>query len=437
MIGRRDILKAGAGIALATRGSAGQAKPLRIGLVGVGARGTALLELFLKFGGVQIPAIADIDENHLRRAQGLVEKSGQSRPEGYSGGPKDFQRLCDRNDVDIVLAATPWNWHTRIAVAAMKSGKHAVSEVPAAVTLDECWELVEAVEKTGQQFAMIENQCYSREGLMALNMIRRGLLGEPLFAEGGYMQDLRAVQFAPAGSGKPWLLSESERRNGNLYPTHAIGPLAWWMDITRGDNLAFLVSMSSKSGGLREFAAKHLGPGDARARITFAQGDVNTTLIRTEQGRSYSLYYDTGSPRPKEHLIRVQGTKGVYSPQVDKIFIDGRSNKNEGPNWLHNPEWEAIDAYREEYEHPLWKTHGGAAKATAHGGTDYMTVYRLLKNFHENKPPDIDVYDAATWSAIAPLTEQSAAGRSRPIDIPDFTRGKWKRRNPLDADAMV
>jgi predicted dehydrogenase len=433
MIGRRDVLKAGAAAALAGSQAIGAGAPLRIGFVGVGARGTALMELLLKIGGVQVPAIADIDENNLRRAQTLVEKQGQPKPEGYSRGTTDFKRLCERNDVDIVLIATPWQWHTAVAVAAMKAGKHAATEVPAAVTVEECWELVETAEKTGKQCAMLENECYSRNSLLVFNILRKGLLGEPMFAEAGYMHDLRAVQFGST----PWLLEQSRKRNGNLYPTHPMGPIAWWMDITRGDNLTFLVSMSSKSGAMQEFASKKFGSSDPRAKAAVAQGDVNTTLLRTEQGRSISLYFDTSTPRPKEQLVRLQGSKGAYSGMVDKIFLDGRSNVNEGPNWLHNPRWEEMGSYRESFDHRLWKTHGEKAKATAHGGTDFMVAWRFLKNFREGKAPDIDVYDAATWSAIAPLTERSVAERSRPVDIPDFTRGKWQQRVPIDPDGLV
>ena len=431
MIARRDILKGAAALAGAPAFNAGA--PLRIGFVGVGARGTALLELLLKLGGVQVPAIADIDENNLRRAQAAVEKHGQPRPEGYSRGTTDFQRLCGRNDLDLVLTATPWQWHTPVAVAAMKAGKHAATEIPAAVTVEECWELVETAEKTGRHCAMLENECYARNNLLVFNLIRSGLLGEPMFAEAGYMHDLRSAQFEAT----PWLLEESKRRNGNLYPTHPVGPIAWWMDITRGDNFTFLVSMSSKSGGLHEYAAKKFGAGDARSQAQFALGDVNTTLLRTEQGRSVSLYFETSTPRPKEQLIGIQGNKGVYSGMEDKIFIDGRSNKAEGPNWLHNPAWEEMAAYRETYEHRLWKAHGAQAQGTAHGGTDYMVAWRFLKSFREGKAPDIDVYDAATWSAIAPLSEKSVAARSRPVDVPDFTRGKWKQRVPIDADGIV
>ena len=408
-----------------------------MGFVGVGNRGTGLVDILMKLGNVEIKALGDVNEANLRRAQSLVEKSGQPRPEGYSRSATDFRRLCDRNDLDLVINATPWEWHAQISIAAMKAGKHAATEVPAAVTLDEAWQLVETAEATGKHCAMLENDCYGRNALMVLNMIRSGLLGEPLFAEAGYMHDLRAVQFNTVPNGEPWRLDHSMKRNGNQYPTHPIGPVAWWMDIGRSDNFTHLVSMSTKSAAMQEFAGKHLGASDPRAKAKFAQGDVNTTLIRTEQGRTISLYFDTSTPRPQEHLVRVQGTRGVYSAMLDKIFVDGRSNRNEGPNWLHNPTWEDSQSYRQSYDHRLWKTHGEQARQSGHGGIDYMVMYRLVSNFLAGKPPDIDVYDAAIWSSIAPLSEMSVSGRSRPIDFPDFTRGKWKLRQPIDADAIV
>jgi predicted dehydrogenase len=319
----------------------------------------------------------------------------------------------------------------------MQAGKHAATETPAAVTLDECWHLVEVSEKTGRHCALLENDCYLRSSLMVLNMFRGGLLGEPLFAESGYCQDLRAVQFNTTGTGEPWLLDHSIKRNGNLYPTHAVGPVAWWMDINRGDRFTHLVSMSTKARAMQEFAAGAFGAGDPRARTAFAQGDVNTTLIRTAQGRAITLYFDIGTPRPAEKLMRVQGSKGVYSGMLSKIFIDGRSNRSEGEGWLHDPQWEDIEHYESDYGHKLWAQHGEAAKTTAHGGSDYMVLYRLIRNLSEKRPPDIDVYDAAVWSAIAPLSEESVAGRNKMVEFPDLTGGRWKMRAPIDPEALV
>ncbi len=434
--GRRTALKLGAaaGFGLAAGMPAAPqspAKPLRIGFVGTGGRGTGLIRNLLRLEGVEIRALCDINEERLARAQELVVKAGQPKPEGYSRSETDFHRLCERDDLDLVMNATPWQWHTPIAVAAMKAGKHTATEVPAAQTVEECWELVETSEKTGKHCVILENDCYYRYVLLALNMIRAGLLGEVLYAEAGYMHDIRAVKFNTVRNGEPWRLQPSIERNGNLYPTHPLGPIGWWMDINRGDQFTYLVSMSSKARCLKEFAAREFGPDDYRARQEYALGDVNTTLIRTEMGRTILLYHDTNTPRVKEHVIRIQGSRGVYNHMLEKIYIDGRHENR------HNPGWLDIEEYKKQFDHQLWRRLEEQARGSGHGGIDFLLMYRLVKNFREGAPPDMDVYDAAAWSVIVPLSEASVAGRSRPIDIPDFTRGKWKLRPPIDPDKLV
>ncbi len=433
-INRRDVLRLGAGglaAAAAAPTLAEKGEPLRIGVVGTGGRGTSLIRELLKLDSVEIPALCDIDEERLARAQTLVTGAGKPKPEGYSRGETDFRRLCERDDLDLVITATPWKWHTPVCVAAMKAGKHAATEVPAAQTVEECWQLVETSEKTGKHCVLLENDCYYWYTLFVLNMIRAGLLGEVLYAEGGYMHDIRAVKFNTVPNGEPWRLEPAIHRNGNLYPTHPLGPMSWWMDINRGDRFTYLVSMSSKARCLKEFAAREFGPDDPRARQDYKLGDVNTTLIGTENGHQILLYFDTNTPRVKEHLIRVQGTKGVYNQMLEKIYIDGHGEKR------HNPDWLPLERYREQYEHQLWKTRGEQARGAGHGGIDYLLMYRLVKTLRNGEPPDIDVYDAAAWSVIVPLTEASVAGRSKPVDIPDFTRGKWKIRPPVDPDRIV
>jgi predicted dehydrogenase len=440
---RRDVLKAGAlaGAGVAALSSALAAEPLktvRTGFVGVGGRGTGLMRQMLRIEGVQVLALCDINEANLARAQDAVQKAGQPKPEGYSRSETDWQRLVERKDLDLVVNATPWQWHAPVNIAAMKAGKHAATEVPAALTVEECWEMVETSEKTGKHCAILENDCYYRETLMILNMLRAGLLGEPLYAEAGYMHDIRAVKFNTVPNGEPWRLDHSVRRNGNLYPTHPLGPIAWWMDINRGDCFTYLVSMSSKARALKEFAAREFGPNDRRARENYALGDVNVTLIGTEKGRTIALYHDTNTPRPKEHQVRLQCTKGIYNVMMDKIFIDGRSSAAEkGEGWRASHRWEDPAEYKKAYEHRIWKEQEERAKTAGHGGIDYMEMYRLVKNLREGKPLDTDVYDAASWSVIVPLSEASVAGRSKPMDIPDFTRGKWKNRLPIDPDVIV
>jgi predicted dehydrogenase len=432
---------AGMGLAGAEALSGSQAtapkKTIRVGFVGTGGRGTGLLRQLLRLEGVQVPALCDIKEANLARAQDLVVKAGQPRPEGYSRSETDFRRLCDRNDLDLVMNATPWEWHTPIAVAAMNAGKDTATEVPAAQTLEECWQLVETSEKTGKQCIILENDCYYREVLLVMNLIHKGMLGEPLYAEAGYMHDIRAVKFNTVRNGEPWRLDPTIKRNGNLYPTHPMGPLAWWLDINRGDKLNYLVSMSTKSRSMKEFAIKNLGPNDPRSKTDYALGDINTTMIVTEQGRVIHLVHDTNTPRVKEHLLRVQGTKGVFNSHMNKVFIEGRSNRSDDRNWRGSHEWEATDEYRKQYDSKLWQIMEERSAGAGHGGIDYMLIYRVIRNFQEGTPQDIDVYDAAAWSVIVPLSEASVAGRSVPMDIPDFTRGRWKTRPPIDIDSIV
>lgn len=438
---RRVLQSSAAALALSAGQAEAQVKTLRVGVVGVGGRGTDLLEQILRMDNVTVTAIADIDDGHLARAQKMVTDAKLPKPEGYARGERDFERLCDRSDLDLVLNATPWQWHTPISVAAMKAGKHAATEVPAAITLEQCWELVETSEKTGKHCVMLENDCYYPETLMVLNMLRQGLLGEPLFAEGGYMHDLRSVKFGatkagPVSNPEVWRLEHTLKRNGNLYPTHPIGPISWWLDINRGDRYTSLVSMSSRGGSMREYAEREFGKDDWRAKADYKQGDVNTSILQTAQGRLVHLYYDTNTPRVKEAVTRLQCAKGVYSNMMGKIFIDGMSYRGDEEGWRSQHEWEDIGPYKDRYQHKLWQERGQTAASSSHGGIDYMLIYRLVKRLQAGLTPDMDVYDAATWSAIFPLSQQSVAARSMAVEFPDFTRGRWEGRAGINPNEI-
>lgn len=399
---------------------------VRVAMLGVGNRGTSLLRTMLSLPAVDVPAVCDINEANLSRAQDVVARTGRSRPEGYSSGPEDYRRLLERTDLDAVIIATPWQWHAKMAVAAMKAGKYTGVEVPAALTVEECWELVDTSEKTRIPCMMLENVCYFRNVLMVLNLVRKGLLGELLHAEAGYQHYLPGHQFTKTGD-LTWRAVHAAARNGNQYPTHPIGPVAWWMDINRGDRFTYLNSMSSKSRGPHLYAEKTFGPDHPASRRAFAQGDVNTTLIRTENGLTVTLYYNTQSPRPYDLILRLQGTRGIYSGTLDKIHIEGRSPVTRPGE----PEWEGTGPYFEQYEHPLWARLSKAAASSGHGGADYITLHGFLRAVRTKTQTPIDVYDSATWSVIVPLTQQSVAARGAPIDFPDFTRGKWRRAKPL------
>jgi predicted dehydrogenase len=423
-IDRRYFLK------LAAAGAASLAaaeNTVRIGMVGVGGRGTGLLRNLLDLPGVEIPAICDINEDNLRRAQDIVEKAGRSQPAGYSGGPEDFRRLVERKDLDAVVTATPWEWHTPVCLAAMNAGKYAATEVPAAITVEECWDLVNTSEKTGKPCMMLENVCYFRNVLMVLNLIQQGMLGEIIHSEAGYQHDVRGGKIRATDGEIRWRGMHAVKRNANLYPTHPIGPVAWWSNINRGDRFTYLVSMSSKSRGINNYVRKKFGPDHPNAKRTYALGDVNTTLIRTENGVTVTLYHDTQLPRPYDLILRVQGTEGIYSGTLDKIYIEDRSPKP------HT--WEDIDSYYEKFEHPIWKDLGPTARNYGHGGGDYITLHQFVKAVRNHTQTPIDVYDSAVWSVITPLSETSVATKSAPVDVPDFTRGKWKTVRPIEISA--
>ena len=395
---------------------------VRVGFVGVGHQGTSHIPNFLGIPGVEIRAICDLVPTKVERAQKLVTDAGRPKPAGYSRGPEDFRRMCDEAGLDLVFTATPWDWHAPICLAAMRAGKHAATEVPMAVSLDECWELVETAERTRRHCVMMENCCYDRTEMMILNMVRQGVLGELLHAECGYLHDLRRLKLTDFYEGR-WRVKHSIRRNGDLYPTHGVGPVAQWMNVNRGNRFDYLVSMASNSRGLNLWAAEHIGPDSPETRQRYALGDVVSTLVRTTAGQTIVVTHDTNSPRPYSRNILLQGTKGLVRKYPEqKIHIEGRSPADQ---------WEELKTYQAQYEHPLWKALEERSAGAGHGGMDYIEDFRLVQNLRAGTPMDADVYDGAAWTAIIMLSERSIAARSRPQDFPDFTRGTWTTRPPL------
>jgi len=401
-----------------------KAKPMekvRIGFVGTGLQGTSHISNLLKIDRVEIKAVGDIVEWKVARIQDWIQAAGHSKPDGYSRSETDFKRMCERNDIDLIMTATPWKWHVPICIEAMKSGKHVATEIPAAVTLDECWELVETSEKTQKYCVMLENCCYSNRALLTLNLVRKRLLGEIINGCTGYLHDLREIKF----NGKDealWRTAHSITRNGNIYPTHGLGPVAEAMDINWGDRFDYLVSMSSVSRGLNLYAAEKFGSSSPQAKEKYALGDVNTSLIHTAKGRTITLFHDCSSPRPYSRIERVQGTKGIIEGYPDRVYIEGMSPAHR---------WETLDKYLKEYEHPLWKSLREKARGAGHGGMDYLEDYRLIDALLKGRYPDMDVYDAAVWSSVSELSERSVANRGKPMEFPDFTRGNWKTNKPI------
>ncbi len=389
---------------------------VRIGFVGVGGQGTAHVENLLRIEGCVIKAVDDIVPEKVTRIQDLVEHAGFPRPTGYSRSPTDFVRMCEQEELDLVFHATPWEWHVPICLAAMRNGKHTATEVPAAYTVDDCRALVEHAEKYGKHCVMMENCNYGRMEMMVFNMVRQGVFGEILHAEGGYMHDLRSIKFSSEGEGL-WRRAHAMKRNGNLYPTHGLGPVANCMDINRGDRFASLVSMSTPSRGLQQYAREHFAEGSTQRQEQYVLGDVNVSLIKTASGRTICVSHDTNLPRPYSRVHIVQGTRGLFQGYPDRVYIEGRSKSDE---------WDPAESYRAEFDHPLWKQIEEKSRGAGHGGMDYLEDYRLIKCLREGVPTDMNVYDAVALSVVTPLSEWSVANGGRPAEFPDFTRGRWK-----------
>ncbi len=389
---------------------------VRIGYVGIGGMGSNHVRNLLRIPGARIAAVCDIVEERTKAAQEWTVKAGQPKPAAYTRGPRDFERMCETEDLDLVYNATPWEWHVPICLAAMKYGKHAATEVPAAMTLEDCWALVEHAEKYKKHCVMMENCNYDRMEMMVYHMVRKGVFGEILHGEGGYLHDLRSIKFSSRGEGL-WRRAWAMKHDANLYPTHGLGPVANCMDINRGDRFEYLVSMSSPSRGLQMYAQEHFPEGSPQRTEKFVLGDVNVSLIKTARGRTIYVSHDTNLPRPYSRIHLVQGTRGLFQGYPDRVYVEGRGKEHE---------WDVAKSYLEEFEHPLWKDLTEKAEGAGHGGMDFIEDYRLIKCLREGTPTDMTVYDAAALSAVVQLTERSNAKRSAPVDFPDFTRGKWK-----------
>jgi predicted dehydrogenase len=443
---RRNFLKtmAGTSVGLALAGqlqgeesaaspAAGNsaAKPLeriRAAFVGVGARGSGHVATLMSMDGVEVVAIADNYEPSLKASVAGVKSAGHKEPAAYGRGDEDYKRMLERDDIDIVVIATPWEWHTRMCVDAMKAGKRAFTEVPAAMSVDECWQLVETAEQTQQSCMMMENCCYGREELFCLNLCRQGLLGELLHGEAAYLHDLRGQMYEVQHGTGSWRTWHYAKRNGNLYPTHGLGPVAQYMGINRSDRFDYLSSLSSPSVGRPEFAKAHFPPDHKWNKVTkWNCGDMCTTIIKSALGRTVMVQWNETSPRPYSRINLIQGSRGTFAGYPSRLFIEGVTSG--GEDWLEGAK---LDEFMAKHEHPLWKKMGELAKkGGGHGGMDWLMTWRMVDCLHRGEPLDQDVYDAAALSSVAPLSEKSIATRSQSVDVPDFTRGKWKTIKPL------
>jgi predicted dehydrogenase len=433
-IDRRGFIKTGAATAAAIllapaimgQAAADDEKPVRIGFVGVGGRGAALLGVMLRMKGVEIPAICDINPAAATKAQQMVVSSGRNAPEVYTKGDEDFRRLMDRGDLDAVIIATPWEWHTPMAVCAMKAGKYVGVEVPCAITLDQCWDLVKIHEATGVPCMMLENWSFRRDNLAVLNMIRKGLFGEIVHSHCAHSHNCIYWYFDAQGSPR-WSGNHLLRRNADQYPTHSLGPVLSWMDINCGDRFDYVVSMSSRSLGIKDQLERKYGKDHAAAKLPYKQGDVVSTMVKTVKGNTIVIAMDMQLPRPYDNQWLIQGTRGLYNEQRDAVFIADTPDKVEN--------WEPFASYQAKYDHSLWRNSvwqdsPEAILSGIHGGTDPIVLREFVRSVRAKTQTPIDVYDSVTMSVIFPLSEQSLAAGSAPVKCPDFTGGKWETMKP-------
>lgn len=400
---------------------------LSLGIIGVGSRGRHLMKLAARDKDVTIRAICDINPTAIDLAQSVLKSEGVGKAVVYTGSDYAYRDLLARKDIDGVIIASNWDWHVPMTVDAMRAKKYTGLEVPAAMTIEDCWELVQVYEETGTHVMFLENCCYDRECMAILQMLREGLFGIPMHATCGYRHS--------AWGSEKWLkpidtqtkaehfVKYSALRNADQYPTHGIGPVANWFNINRGNRFLYLTSTATKAQAINEFARQH---NHANADFKFKQGDIVTTVIKTVNEETIVVNYDNYLPRPYSRDYSLQGTNGIWSGLYlgRGIYFEGKSPKDQ---------WEkdaAYDAYMTKYDHPMWRDFYAQAQNAGHGGIDYFTVREFIRSVREGNYPPIDIYDAVTWSAIIPLSESSLAKGGTPEFFPDFTRERWKDRKP-------
>lgn len=417
---------------------------VRVGLIGVGLRGQNHLELLAKRDDVEVVAFADPSPIMLKKAQEFLVKNNKPKAQEFSNGDYDYRNLLQLKNIDAVVISTPWEWHHKQGIEAMQSKKIVGMEVGGAMTLGECWDYVKTYERTKVPLFAMENVNYRRDVMAVLNMVRKGMFGELVHGRGGYQHDLRGVLFndgvTPYNSGvefgdqgfseAKWRTQHYIDRNGELYPTHGLGPIAAMMDINRGNRLTHLSSFSTKALGLHKYIVDHPKGGEnhPNAKVKFKQGDIVTTQIACANGESILLTHDTSLQRPYDLGFRVQGTEGLWqdfgSGGLDQGHIYFEKMMN------HNHKWDNSEKWLKEYDHPLWKKFETDTKGAGHGGMDFFVMNTFIECIKRNIEFPLDVYDLATWYAITPLSEKSIAHQGKVIEIPDFTSGAWKNRKP-------
>ncbi|GAC1532304.1 MAG: Gfo/Idh/MocA family oxidoreductase [Sediminibacterium sp.] len=411
---------------------------VRMGIIGVGQRGQGHLDLLLRRDDVELAAICDVDERVLISAKAIITKSGKKMPEIFTGDNYTWKRMVEQKKLDGVIIATPWEWHKPMIVGSLEAGiRYVGTEVILGITLEDHWDVVKAAEKYNANVMMLENVCYRRDVMAVLNMVRQGLFGELIHLQGGYQHDLREVKFNdgvhPYGHGVEfgekgfseahWRTEHSVHRNGDLYPTHGIGPIAHYTNINRGNRFLSLCSFSSKARGLHNHIVKQGGENHPNAKVNFKLGDVVTTSINCVNGETILLQHDTNLPRPYSLGFRVQGTEGLWMDVNKSIYIQEKSAKTD--------QWDDARQWLDKYDHPLWQRWSKETAGAGHGGMDFFVIHAFIESIKRKTATPMDVYDAATWSAISPLSEKSIELGNETVEFPDFTGGQWMYRKPV------
>jgi predicted dehydrogenase len=403
---------------------------VRVAIIGL-HRGMSHVEACLKIEFAEIVAVCDVFDDRAKNAANACEKAGAKAPVIYSGNEHVWEKLVERDDIDVVYMAVPWAWHVPMALGAMEHGKHAFIEVAAAVTVDDCWKLVDTSERTRRHCVLLENCCYGENELFVLNMAREGVFGELTHAECAYLHDLRGVLFS-LGTEGDWRRDYHWQYNGNLYPTHGLGPVAQYLGVGRGDQFQYLVSMSSPEKSLTKYRDE-VKPNDGRhASEKYICGDMNTSLIKTVLGRTIMLQHAVSSPRPYSRINALYGTGATFFDYPERLSINEPKQyglkAHNSESWLSD---EDLQKMRARFTHPLWRKLRDRAEGAGHGGMDFVINWNNLHRLHKGQTPDSVVYDAAAWSSIIELSSRSVATGSMPVPMPDFTRGVWQSMQPL------
>lgn len=397
-------------------------KDIKIGFIGLGARGYDLLQHIVLAQGEQVTAVCDAYEDRVQRGADAVEKAGQARPAAHL----NYRDTIKDDNVNTVILATAWESHVEIALEAMYAGKSVAMEVGGAYELGHCQRLVEAYEQTGTPFMFLENCCFGRRELMVLNMVRKGLFGEIVHCAGGYHHDLR-YEISFGKENRHYRLRNYLNRNCDNYPTHDLGPIAKVLDINRGNRMLTLTSTASKAAGLREYIQKNKSDDAFLQNQTFAQGDIVTTTIKCARGETITLTLDTTLPRYYSRNFTVRGTRGMYEEATDSIFLDREEDHTHHFDWLKTNVGNA-EMYEDAYDHPIWKHYLAEGIQGGHDGMDWLEFKIFFQKLRENAPMPVDVYDAVSWMSITALSEMSISKGGAVMDIPDFTGGKWLQK---------